>query len=76
MSLSSAPFSEAAKQVVYRHGPKAMHDYLLLNAADAPHQIAYVFYGREISWQEVADSARRLAGFLRANGVSKGDHAT
>lgn len=74
MSLSSAPFSETAKQVAYRNGPKPMHDYLLLNAAEAPNQIAYIFYGREISWQEVADSTRRLAGFLRAKGIGKGDH--
>lgn len=74
MSLSSAQFSEAAEQVAYRCGPKPMHDYLLLNATNAPHQIAYIFYGREISWQEVADSTRRLAGFLRAKGVDKGDH--
>lgn len=74
MSLSSTHFSEAAKQVTYRHGPRPMHDYLLLNASEAPDQTAYIFYGREISWRELADSTRKLAGFLKASGIGKGDH--
>lgn len=74
MSLSSARFAEASKAVSYRHGPRPMHDYLLLNASDAPDQVAYVFFGREISWRELADSTRRFAGFLKANGIGKGDH--
>lgn len=74
MTLSNAHFSEAAKQVTYRNGPRPMHDYLLLNASEAPNQVAYVFYGREISWHELADSTRRLASFLRTSGIGKGDH--
>lgn len=73
MSLSNVNLSEAAQRVGYRHGRKPMHDYLLLNAAEVPDQVAYVFYGRELSWQEVADSAKRLAGYLRAQGIGKGD---
>ncbi|MFL1486275.1 AMP-binding protein [Marinobacter sp. LN3S78] len=74
MTLSNAHFPEAAEQVTYRHGPVPMHDYLLLNAEEAPDQAAYIFYGREISWRELAESTRRLAGFLREQGIGKGDH--
>lgn len=74
MSLSNAHFAEAAKQVVYRNGPRPMHDYLLLNASEAPDQAAYVYYGQEITWRELAESTQRLAGYLRANGIRKGDH--
>src|SRR5699024_12430545 len=75
MSLSNVNLSEAAQRVGYRHGRKPMHDYLLLNAAEVPDQVAYVFYGRELSWREVADSAKRLAGYLRAQGIGTGDGA-
>ncbi|SFR48035.1 long-chain acyl-CoA synthetase [Marinobacter daqiaonensis] len=74
MALSNANFSEAAQQVTYRNGPRPMHDYLLLNASEAPDQAAYIFYGREVTWGELAESTRRLAGFLRASGIGKGDH--
>ena len=40
MTLSDAHFPEEAKQVTYRHGPVPMHDYLLLNAEEAPDHIA------------------------------------
>lgn len=74
MSLPNAHFADAAKEVTYRSGARPMHDYLLLNADEAPDQAAYIFYGREISWAELADSTRRLAGFLRTKGIGKGDH--
>lgn len=74
MSLSNGLFAEAAKQVTYRAGPKPMHDYLLLNASEAPDQAAYIYYGREMTWRELAESTRRLASFLRINGICKGDH--
>lgn len=62
-----------AHAVTYRHGAMPMHEYLLLNAQEAPEQSAFVFYGRELTWREVADSALRLAGYLRQQGVAKGD---
>src|SRR5690554_5244746 len=74
MSHSSSQFADAAQEVTYRHGPRPMHDYLLLNAEEAPQQTAYIFYGREVSWHELADTTRRLAGFLRSQGIGKGDH--
>lgn len=74
MSLSNAHFSEASRLVQYRHGPRPMHEYLLLNADEAPDQIAYIFFGREISWRELAQATRKLAGYLKEHGVGKGDH--
>ncbi|RBW49392.1 AMP-binding protein [Marinobacter sp. F3R11] len=73
MSLPNSHFADAAKDIKYRSGARPMHDYLLLNAEEAPEQVAYIFYGREISWKELADSSRRLAGFLRKKGIAKGD---
>ncbi len=61
------------QSLTYRAGEKPMHDYLLDNAATAPDRTAYIFYGREVSWAEVADGAQRLAQFLKDRGVGKGD---
>lgn len=74
MSLSNNQFADNEKQVKYRHGPRPLHDYLLLNASEAPDSVAYIFYGREITWNELAESTKRLAGFLRSRNISKGDH--
>lgn len=65
--------ADVPKKVSYRSGEKPMHEYLLDNAAQMPDQAAYIFYGREVSWAELADSTRRLAAFLLERGVSKGD---
>lgn len=59
--------------VSYRAGEKPMHQYLLDNAAEAPEQTAYIFYGHAITWGEVGDSVRRLAAYLKRHGVVKGD---
>src|SRR5690606_30831583 len=59
--------------VSYRAGEKPMHEYLFDNAAEAPQQTAYIFYGHELSWAEVADAVRRLAAFLQQRGIVKGD---
>ena len=72
MSLPNAHFADAANEITYRNGARPMHDYLLLNAKEAPDQAAYIFYGREVPWRELADSTRRLAGFLREKGIGKG----
>lgn len=73
MTASNKNLSLQAEQVNYRHGAKPLHEYLLLNAEEAPNDVAFVFYGYEMTWHEVADSTRRLAAFLRQQGVKKGD---
>lgn len=61
------------EQVLYRAGEKPIHEYLFDNARDVPDRPAYIFYGREVSWGELADSVRKLAAFLQERGISKGD---
>lgn len=73
MNASQQTPLKKTKEINFRHGAKPLHDYLLLNAAEAPQEVAFVFYGRELTWSEVADSALRLAGYLRQQGVAKGD---
>ncbi|WP_417547753.1 class I adenylate-forming enzyme family protein [Marinobacter segnicrescens] len=74
MSLPQSHFLDAAREITYRKGARPMHDYLLLNAEEAPDQTAYIFYGREVTWKELADSTRRLAAYLKGQGIGKGDH--
>jgi len=57
----------------YRGGERPLHEYLSANARTVPDRPAYIFYGRELSWFEMDDSARRLAAYLRGRGVQKGD---
>lgn len=61
------------KELDYRLGEKPLHEYLVQHAAERPDQIAYVFYGKEITWNQLNDSTRRLAQFLKNQGVGKGD---
>ncbi len=74
MTSSTQSFAEDANQVTYRAGKVPMHEYLFLNAQEAPDEAAYIFYGRDVSWRELADHTRRFAGFLKAQGIGKGDH--
>ena len=63
----------SANAVSYWAGERPMHEYLLANAEQIPERTAYIFYGREITWAELADAARRLAAYLQSQGVAKGD---
>ncbi|ASK36259.1 AMP-dependent synthetase [Alcanivorax sp. N3-2A] len=81
MSTHSAPnFSPvpvpgsawADEKVAYLRGEKPLHEYLFDHARIVPDNRAYVFYGTEISWAEMADGVRRLAGFLQQRGVGQG----
>ncbi|MBA1148019.1 AMP-binding protein [Ectothiorhodospiraceae bacterium WFHF3C12] len=65
--------ADLATTFEYRNGEQPLHAYLADNAAEAPDRAAYVFYGREVTWSELHDAVRRLAGHLRAHGVEKGD---
>jgi len=60
-------------EIEYRLGEQPMHAYLLDNAVTTPDRAAYVFYGKTVTWGELGDAVRRLAGFLQSRGVSKGD---
>lgn len=57
----------------YKFGKKPMHEYLSQNAKDFPNEVAYIFYGNEITWIELEDKVNRLAQFLKEKRVNKGD---
>lgn len=59
--------------VRYLDGEKPLHDYLFDHADKVPDQRAYVFYGTELTWAQMADGVRRLAAFLQQRGVGRGD---
>lgn len=61
------------REVIYRSGEKPIHEYLFDNARETPDQAAYIFFGRELTWQELGQSVRKLAAFLRDKGIGKGD---
>ncbi|WP_209123134.1 class I adenylate-forming enzyme family protein [Alkalihalobacillus sp. BA299] len=62
-----------SKSIHYRYGKKPLHDYVRQNAIETPHQVAYIYYGRNITWSEVDKYSEKLANYLIAAGVQKGD---
>jgi fatty-acyl-CoA synthase len=46
---------------------------LEVSATRYPHKTAIVYYGREISYRELASEVLRLAGYLERSGVQRGD---
>jgi long-chain acyl-CoA synthetase len=64
---------DLSKTLIYRLGERPLHEYVKQNAADTPGKIAYSFYGRELSWQELDESVDKFAYFLSSKGVKKGE---
>ncbi len=64
---------DVSPELHYRLGEKPLHEYLLQNARDFPDKTAYIFYGREIKWGELALMTKRFANYLDAQGIRKGD---
>jgi fatty-acyl-CoA synthase len=44
-----------------------------VSATRYPHKTAIVYYGREISYRELAAAVNRLAGYLERSGIKRGD---
>jgi len=61
------------KNLKYRLGEKPLHEYLIQNAIDRPHEPGYVFYGNKITWNQLKDKTQRFARFLKNQGIEKGD---
>lgn len=59
--------------LVYRQGQKPLHEYLIQNAKEYPHDIAYIYYGKSITWKQLNDDSNRLAHFFKKKGIKKGD---
>lgn len=62
-----------SRHVIYRAGEKPIHEYLFDNEREIPDRAAYIFYGRILTWKELGQSVRKLAAFLQAQGITKGD---
>lgn len=61
------------EKLEYRLGEKPLHEYLIQNAREHPDKPGYIYYGNNISWKQLVDNTRRLANFLKSQGISKGD---
>jgi long-chain acyl-CoA synthetase len=62
-----------ATRLEYRLGERPLHEYLVQNGRDFPDKTAYIYYGWEITWKELAQATKRLANYLSRVGVKKGD---
>jgi long-chain acyl-CoA synthetase len=60
------------EHVHYLRGEKPLHEYLFEHAATVPERVAYVFYGAELTWADMAERVRRLAAYLQARSVGHG----
>lgn len=61
------------EDVTYRAGKIPLHEYIELNAKEAPNQIAFYFYGKSFTWQGLNDYISRLANFFTKMNIQKGD---
>jgi long-chain acyl-CoA synthetase len=64
---------DLSQTLVYQLGEKPLHDYLIQNAKEHPNDIAYVFYGNDISWSTLNEDVDRLVHFLKKKDIKKGD---
>lgn len=63
--------SEVPKTIEYDNRP--LQDFLGDAAEKFPDKVAIHFLGKEITYQEVFDSARKFASYLQGLGLEKGD---
>ncbi|MDO8653189.1 MAG: AMP-binding protein [Undibacterium sp.] len=56
-----------------RSQEKPLHDYLREHACSQPDKVAYLWYGRALSFRELNDLSDRFAAKLESLGVKKGD---
>ncbi len=64
---------DMSKTLSYRYGKRPLHEYLKQNSIDKPDQVAYSFYGTDLTWKKVDESVDIFASFLKKQGVEKGD---
>ncbi|MFB6467036.1 AMP-binding protein [Cytobacillus sp. Hz8] len=57
----------------YLHGEQSLYDYLQEHANHRPDEIAYLFYGKEITWGMLLNQVNRLAGYFQQKGIKQGD---
>ncbi|WP_347487948.1 AMP-binding protein [Desulfoscipio sp. XC116] len=64
---------DVPQKLAYRLGVKPLYEYLRANAKDIPNNIAYIYYGQEITWKELDRYSDSIANFLLSKGITKGD---
>ncbi|PLR81519.1 long-chain fatty acid--CoA ligase [Bacillus canaveralius] len=62
---------EIPSTLTYSNEP--VHQYLTRAAEEFPEKPAIHFMGKELTYQQVYDSARKFAGYLQSLGIKKGD---
>ncbi|PLT35089.1 AMP-binding protein [Bacillus sp. V5-8f] len=62
-------------KINYLHGEKPLYQYLEYHAAKKPDEVAYYFYGNNITWKSLIDHVNRFAGYLQGKGFNKGSYA-
>lgn len=65
--------SGVSKTLTYRLGEIPLHEYVKHNAEHMPKNIAYHFYGNDLTWQALDEAIDRLAQFYKTQGIVKGD---
>ncbi|WP_158735508.1 class I adenylate-forming enzyme family protein [Alteribacillus sp. YIM 98480] len=75
MSLSSEQNQTEVenKTAFYPFGPKPLHAYLQKNAQQHPAKTAYIYYGYELSWEELWQEVQKTARFFQKQNMKKGD---
>ncbi|WP_235816489.1 AMP-binding protein [Bacillus massilinigeriensis] len=62
-----------SSELLYHNGKKSLYEYLTDHANQTPKETSYIFYGNEISWEDLLEQVNRLAGYFQRKGVKKGD---
>ncbi|WP_411953608.1 long-chain-fatty-acid--CoA ligase [Alkalibacillus sp. S2W] len=52
---------------------RTLQSFLVENAENFPDKVAIHFMGKDVTFSEVADSAKRFASYLQSLGIQKGD---
>lgn len=73
MTIAKAEFWPANVPHQLHYPDIPLHRFLEESAKDYPNRTAIIFYGTEITYQELDDLAWRFATYLRRSGLSKGD---
>nr|WP_277873218.1 AMP-binding protein [Mesobacillus foraminis] len=64
---------EIPRTLDYKDVP--VQNYLMMTAKEFPSKTAIHFMGKELTYRQVYESARKLAGYLQSLGIKKGDRA-
>jgi long-chain acyl-CoA synthetase len=69
----SLPFLSCKRSFDYLKGERPLHAYLAEYAATKPNHTAYIFYGAEMTWAQLARYTAHTAAYFIQSGVCKGN---